>query len=193
MIANGFSVLLLHRCRVEVWRTTKTKHHYICIIELVAPTLTMSSLCQHYCTFVAGQRAVQVHESPSPLSFSSTICVPLHCLLISITRSFRMPHAHANRNFNGDRDPSSRDLRSQILQRDPPPPERMWRRKGPYFGRMISMIVHIGRRWHDDRMAPSIVSGMTSSRGFRMLSSGEETMDVDRERPNREILGCVLL
>lgn len=30
---------------------------------------------------------------------------------------------------------------------------------------------------------PPIVAGMTSSRGFRMLSSGEETMAVDRERP----------
>jgi hypothetical protein len=77
MIANGFSVLLLHRCRVDVWRTTKTIRHYICIIELVAPTLiqvllrTMTTLCQHYCTFAAGQRAVQVHGSLSPLSFSS--------------------------------------------------------------------------------------------------------------------------
>ena len=33
-------------------------------------------------------------------------------------------------------------------------PRTMWRRKGPYLGR-ISMIVHIGRRWHDDRMPPS--------------------------------------
>ena len=122
------------------------------------------------------------------------ICVPLHCLLISITRSFRMPHAQANRNFNGDRDPSSRDLRSQILQRDPPPPERMWRRKGPYLGWMISMIVHIGRRWHDGRMAPSIVAGMTKFAGLtnaklRRRDDGSGPRETETER----FFWCVLL